>query len=70
MDSTASMSKIAATEDKETLWLAASEEYIRGEISAEEFKQIESLCSSEATKDTDTPSVLDFLKDVLTQPFR
>lgn len=65
MDNTASMSQLAVTEDKETLWLAASEQYIRGEISHEELKKIECQYDLECSKDTQRPSVLDFLKDVL-----
>lgn len=66
---TAPISKKPETEDKETLWLAASEKYIRGEISSEELQTIESQHNLESFKDTQRPSVLDFLKDVLTLPF-
>lgn len=70
MSTTPPISKMSITEDKETLWLAASEKYIRGEISPEEMKQVESQYSSESAKDTQPPSVIDFLKDILSQPFR
>ncbi len=66
---TAPMSKMPVADDEEKLWLA-SEKYIRGEISPEELKQVESQYSSDSMKDTQRPSVLEFLKDVLSQPFR
>lgn len=69
MDETALTSLMAVTEDKETLWLAASEQYIRGEISAEALKNLENQQSLDPSKDTQRLSVLDFLKDVLTPPY-
>lgn len=64
----APMSKMPVTEDEEKLWLA-SEKYIRGEISSEELKEVESQYNSDAIKENQRPSFLDFLKDVFTQTF-